>query len=131
MRFFKFLARVSLVIYVPLLLAQIVILMAGHDIGGKVLRFGLIGFIPTGMALLGMSSIALYERLRPADIVITVADKPTPLMLEFQRQDQRLLRREQLKQQILSLNAEIETFNAELSPDGRKAWLNRPGPYGK
>lgn len=49
----------------------------------------------------------------------------------FLEQDRRLDRRERLKRQLDDVNREIETFFAEMDADTRKAWANRPGPYGK
>ena len=74
---------------------------------------------------------ALVWRFKTPDIVITVAQVPTPLMARFHAQDARLERRERLKGELFKLNGEIETFNADLTADERGAWLKRLGPYGK
>jgi len=76
-------------------------------------------------------TLALHRRFRAPDVVITVTDRPAPLEAKFLEQDRRLERRERLKGELFALNGEIETFNANLTPDERKAWLHRPGPYGK
>jgi hypothetical protein len=87
--------------------------------------------LPFTLVAAGIAFKRLYETLRAPDIVIRVTQQPTPLMARFLEQDRRLEKREQLKRQLFDLNGEIETFNANLSPDDRKAWQHRPGPYGK
>lgn len=74
---------------------------------------------------------ALRWRLRAPDFVITVTQRPTPLEAKFLEQDRRLERRERLKGEVFKNECEIEAFAANLTPDERKAWFNRPGPYGK
>lgn len=73
----------------------------------------------------------LHWHLRAPDVVIAVMAPPTPLMARFLEQDRLLEKREQLKRQLFDLNSDIETFNANLTPDERRAWFNRPGPHGK
>lgn len=89
------------------------------------------GWIPLGIVALAFAVSEARQRLRAPDIVITVTQQLTPLMAKFLEQDRRLEKREQLKRQLYDLNGEIETFNAEMDADTRKAWQNRPGPYGK
>jgi len=78
-----------------------------------------------------LAGLALYERFRAPDVTIEVIARPTPLEAKFIEQDRRLERRERLKGEVFKNECEIETFAANLTPDERKAWQNRPGPYGK
>ncbi len=93
------------------------------------IRILLIAAVPSAPALLGLVGCVLYERFRAPDVIIRVALKPLPE--RFLLQEQRLEQRERLRKQLFDLNCEIETFNANLAPDERKAWRHRPGPYGK
>lgn len=97
--------------------------MLGIVTGVSLLPFLLIAAVP------GIK--ALRFRLRKPDIVITVTEPLMPLEAKFQEQDLRIEKRERLIGELFKLNGEIETFNANMSPDERKAWRNRPGPYGK
>lgn len=91
---------------------------------GIVLAQLLAAFLVAGIAWLRWT-------LRAPDVVITITDAPQPLAAKFHEQDARLERRERLKGELFRLNGEIETFNANLTSDERKAWTRRPGPYGK
>jgi hypothetical protein len=85
--------------------------------------FAIFAFILTGQSL--------YERFRAPDVVIEVIARLTPLEAKFIEQDRRLERRERLKGEVFQNECEVERFNANLTPDERKAWQNRPGPFGK
>jgi len=80
-------------------------------------------------ALLGVTYVRW--RLRAPDVVIEVSARDIPLAARFLEQDRRLELRERLKGDLDRVNAEIETFNANMDADTRRAWYNRPGPYGK
>lgn len=131
MRFFKRAMLATICWCAAVFLGHCTVLTVAQDVIWSDAAAKLVAFTPLALTLLAGGAYALYWRLRPADVVITVTDVPTPLMAKFHKQEQRILRREQLKKQVFDLNAEIETFNAELTPDERKAWANRPGPYGK
>src|SRR5690348_7873414 len=90
-----------------------------------------LGWTPLAICLIVFGGKALHERLRAPDLVITVTARPTPLEAKFIEQDRRLERRERLRGEVFKNESEIETFAANLTPDERKAWQNRPGPFGK
>ncbi len=108
---------------------------AGHAHGDFSLILPLVMSGIVGAQLLAALLVAgiawLRWSLRAPDVVITITDAPPPLAAKFHEQDRRLERRERLRGELFALNGEIETFNANLTADERKAWQLRPGPYGK
>ncbi len=84
--------------------------------------------LPLGLSLTGLGATALYRHFRVEKITITVIES---MAAAFLAQERRLLRKEELKQQLHEVTAEIETFNATMDADTRRAWQNRRGPYGK
>lgn len=108
--------------------------LAGHDhqsVSVFRISFTAASWAPFAAVAIALCAMRIHWHLKPADAVIRIADAPTPLMAKFHEQDARLERRERLKGELFALNGEIETFNANLTPDERAAWNRRPGPYGK
>ena len=84
--------------------------------------------VPLGLSLMGLAITALVHWRRMPVVHVVVNEM---MSSAFLAQEQRYVRREQLKQQLHDVSAEIETFNANMDPDTRTAWSKRPGPYGK